>query len=392
MTIEEENTGSPGIESIEAPVEVETESAPEIEAKSDKPISRRDTIRKAMDIGRKRLRGEEDGTETDQSLQGGEGEEKSDLQDPKDEGLDKPKRGPGRPKAPAEEVVAPQVLSAEEKQDFNKMPVAAKKSFKRMADNFIANAQRHVQKAIEKEREASGVLEAVKPYFNEWNMRGVKVGQGVAQLCAIWDDLHKNREEAYVKLIARVGLNPQKVAQLLGGGQTPSQNQNFSLPNELTQKIDSAYTFAQTQQQREQEYRQAQESNFWAQVGAGVDAARNETDTSGNYRYPQLHDQQYVQQIAPLIAQLHRADPRSSFPDLAKRAVQMVEASGAALRGQQLPQQQGQRRQITPISVRSRGAVPQQDYVALKPAGRSEKRIDTIRRVANARKQEAGTY
>lgn len=383
-----QTTSETGVEQvIDSPVEV-AETTPEVK-EPPKKITRRDAIRSAIDQGRKRL----NETEADEPVQGDESEENA-IQDSKDDAA-KPKRGPGRPaKTQEEEIDPPAWFTAEQKQDFKKIPGPMKRATATLVQNVISNAQRHVQQAVEAKNEAQGVMRAVKPYFNEWNMRGVQVEQGVSQLCAIWDDLHKGREESYVKLISRIGLNPQKIAQLLGGSQSNGQSQNFSLPEDLTKKIDAAYNFTQTQQQATVQQRQQSEQRMWAEVGAGVDSARNELDQAGNYKFPQLHNQNYVQQIAPLIVQLRQANPQLSYADCSKKAYEMVEQAGSVLKGQQSPQtvnQQQPRRQITPISVRSRGASPIQDSTVLKPV-KSERRSDTIRRVMQARKQEASSY
>lgn len=380
---------SPGVESVTS--EAEAPAAP-IEVVKEKPtkVSRRDVLRTVYKEAKEKLNGK---SETDDEVQGDQGSEPGTEEVKKDESnLQQAKRGPGRPSKTQETPIEPPGwFTAEQKQEFKKLPANMQKHTSTLVNNVISNAQRHIQKAVETSNQAEGVMKAVKPYFNEWNMRGVQVEQGVAQLCAIWDDLHKGREESYVKLIQRIGLNPQKIAQILTGGAQGQNNFQSTLDPVLTKKIDTAYDFAQTQRQATLQQQQQSEQRMWAEVGAGVDQARNEVDQAGNYRYPQLHNQNYVQQIAPLIVQLRRADPNSDWATLARKATDMVERAGEVYKGAPQQQQQGQRRVITPISVRSRGAATQQESVFVKPV-KGERRTDTIRRVIEARKREATSY
>lgn len=390
-----QTTSSADISSSE-PVTTEVVNKPVKEAKTPektteetkeqpKKISRRDAIKRSIKAVSEKLN-----NETDKSVQGNKGKETKEFIDAeaRESSTDENKESQKSEEITSQEegqtseqvIQAPQVYSAEEKQEFNKLPASIKPAVARFTANIFNTAQRHINEAVQAKNAYGGVYEAVKPYLNEWNLRGTDAPTAVRNLAAIWDDLHKRGAQAWIELMPRVGVNPQEVQQLLGGNGQQQQNNSTNLQNHpLTNEVNSLKTqLTQLTQQQQQAQTHALRTEFMQ----GLSEAQSEVDSAGNYTHPQLHDAAYYQHIAPLVIKIKRDDPRVSWKQAQIQAHRMVQgAAGVNLGTTQQQSPQISKRVVTPISVKTRGAIPAQTQIPIQ-AKKGEKRSDTIRRAA----------
>ncbi len=226
--------------------------------------------------------------------------------------------------APKVDFDPPARFTAEEKEQFNKLPKNMKPIVKKTIEDFQADYTRGKQLLNESYKQSEGVIKAVQPYLTKWNLAGVTVEQAVAGLAATQDRLTskdvETRKQAYAELFVNSGLSGEDFIDILQGAgiETPQKNnmsQNYNLPDEYKSAIDYA---SRLKQQEEENYINSLTSEF--------ESVRNEIDSAGRYIYPKLHDANFNSQfVKPLVSKLMETLPELSFGDAVKRAYYTLE-------------------------------------------------------------------
>ena len=286
-------------------------------------------------------------------------------------------------------IPPPAALNADEKQWFNKAPKEARQAVARILGNAIPRVHQAMTQADRTYKEASEMLEAVKPHLQSWGMKGVSPGSAVRQLTAVNNYLIEKREEGVAQLAEAMGLDKGKLAQMLtgqqGGGEAGS---NYQLPKELTKELEESRMFRERFASAVNQQNEARNYEVGRKIASEIQTLLDEQDGHGTYRYPKLHDPAYRDAMGPTWLSISNNRPEMPFRDVVRAAYQAIEGipppatNGAAQRPQQL-----QTTRSAPISVRGRGYVNGPTPIERI---KGEKMDDTIRRAIELTKGNTG--
>ncbi len=242
-------------------------------------------------------------------------------------GADKPERPvkPGKETAaqakPAPQVEAPILpptrLKAEAKQLFTKLPKDLQAEWARIAKQEEAEFTRSQQEVAAARNDAKHIVEAVRPYLlahPELQAAGYTESGIVSALIASHQKLTnpKTALETWMGLGAEIGIEQADLEAIRAAYQgnapqrAPSIHQDpqfLSLQNEV-----NALKSAKVQE-------------TIAPIVSEMEATRQKIDPqTGQYLYPELHDNQFLEQAKPLVSALVRTVPNLSYSEALVRA------------------------------------------------------------------------
>lgn len=343
--------GGEGVQGLpEAPESIEADTGDrvdDVEETSDEPETAHETVQREYE----RLKAE------------------AEAEDPGDQGGDEApgevlvekagKRGRGRPKkeaaAPAEpfKIPPPNRLTVEQKEIFHQLPDNLKRAAHQMFRDHDAHYTQVVQRATAAEREARGVVEAVRPYLlshPELQEQGYTESRIVSSLIAAHQKLTdpKTARQAYADLGEQIGLDPEIIEAIKG-----QQHQRQQAPQIATLPTEAQEAINWARQQKE-----AQSQRAVAGMLAELQAVQNEMTPDGRYVFPKLHDPVFIQQWKPLVSDLARTLP---YQEAAKRAYWALEGypgNSSPVNQARFPAQNTQleRAQQAAVSVRGKSA------------------------------------
>ena len=212
-------------------------------------------------------------------------------------------------------LAPPERLPEGQKQLFQKLP----KGLKRETNKLFKSYEAAMTKANQAASETRGLMEAIQPYASEWGMRGLSPAQGVAQLAAAQAKLtnpDKNvRLKSFQLLLKHAGLSAEDLGQK-GEAAPAAVNEEI---NSLRGQVQQLQSMISTQQSASRQG----ETNAIVQE---LESVRLEVDqTSGDYRYPELHDENFLQQtVKPLVSAIKGSVPGITWADALKKAYSLA--------------------------------------------------------------------
>jgi hypothetical protein len=251
------------------------------------------------------------------------------------------------------DLAAPERLPAGQKAIFDKLP----KGLKREANKLFKAYEGSLTQAQQEAAKNRAIQEAIAPYIPEWGMRGVSPAQGIAQLAAAQAKLTNPdksiRKNSFKLLMRQSGLTAQDLAD---DGEQVSRTQEASpVISQLQDKIQQLESYIGSQQA----------TNEQAQVKPIIDeleSVRQEIDeTSGDYRYPELHNEAFLQQtVKPLVSAIKGSVAGISWADALRKAYEISTGRKPAESFQSnqtrlhAAAMKPQTRAIAPVSVRGK--------------------------------------
>lgn len=269
------------------------------------------------------------------------------------------------------ELLPPERLKAHEKTWFEKIPQKGlKKAIHRTIKELEGTTTRANQEAARVTKEASSVLEAVKPYHDQFTERGMTTAQGIAALCLAQKRLTdpSTKDDVYVSL--GVDIKPTKQAWLrLGnklGYSSGSSDADRAEAPEISNHPDIVALKNENRRLREMvepEYnarKQATERSFQEQYSSTLselESVQNEIDVNGNYKYPELlTSASFLESWKPLVSALVRNE-RLSYRDAAVEAYRRMKGFSSSQRNQaKLPASNNNKAISAAVSVRGRSS------------------------------------
>lgn len=250
-------------------------------------------------------------------------------------------------------IPAPARLSLEQKELFNQIPDKLKRGVHEMFRAHEAQFTQGMQKLNAREREASGVLEAVHPYLYkhpELQEAGFTPSRLVGALIAAHQRLTDPAQSrpAIAELAEQAGLDPSIVQAIRGSQQQiPQQQQIPTLPPEAKEAIDYV-----------NKLRQQQMGQLQQNIAAELTAVQNEIGPDGRYARPYLHDVAFLEKWKPLVSALAGT---MSYANAGKEAYRILtggqQDNSSQINQARLPaNNQMQRAQQAAVSVRGRSA------------------------------------
>jgi len=270
------------------------------------------------------------------------------------------KRGPGRPRKEAP-LEAPARLEAAEKEAFKTYPPEMQKAIHRTIQQMerkFTETQTEYQRGIQ---ETASIREALMPVAQDWGARGITASQGIAMLCSAQARLTnpETSTETFIKIGKDLGIDFDDLADIVRGekvigdrGNDISQHPQFQA---LQAELNDVRSYQQQLQQRDLE-------GAVAPIVSEMEAVRQEVDASGAYRYPELHDEAFLDSVKPLVFELVKAVPGLGDGEALLRAYHTVKGTTGNFNppsSTRLPAQQQtiqQRAASAAVTVRGRTA------------------------------------
>lgn len=219
-----------------------------------------------------------------------------------------------------EDIKAPASWSASDKEWFNKQPIEAKRAFAKRTKDMERQFHSIMQERAEEKKIVGEIMEAVKPYEEDWNLKGITKGQAIKALISANSILERDFVGGMKRLAEMKGTTLSEIAEAaeMSGGYS-GYNQQAQQPQtngELQRLTQLVYDMNNRLQQQDQmSLRQQQEAEQ-----RELEAVQNTTDSTGRYLYPELHDEQFVRaQVVPMYNALKQQDPTLSPSDRVKR-------------------------------------------------------------------------
>lgn len=248
----------------------------------------------------------------------------------------------------------PARLSAKEKEVFNRLPKQLKPAVARM---FAGIEGKFTQTQTEYARalgETKHLLEAVRPYYAanpDLAEAGFTEAGFVTALVAKHAKLAnpKTSRAEYIKLGKELGIDPSA----LSDGNTGEKQQTADISNH-PQFLALQNQVSQLTGLQQQSLHQRIEATG-SQIATEMQSVIDEKDQFGRYRYPELHEQAFLQATKPLVSALAATMP---YAEALKRAWMAMTGNSAQLNQTGLPANNNtqNRAMSAAVSVRGRSA------------------------------------
>lgn len=218
------------------------------------------------------------------------------------------------------ELQPPASLTAAQKKAFLNMPEGLKRETHRIFRDQQAQFTRKQQELSESLKRSEGVMTTARSYITQNNLvdnqgRLYSEDRLVAELISAHHNIATDPERYIAQMIQSTGANPENIGSYLRG-ETPSGIDISSDPKfRAVQSELERVTQALANQEK------AQVDSRVAPMASQLEAVMREIDpASGEYRYPELHDEEFLESTKPIVKMLRRKDPNMSFGEAVKRA------------------------------------------------------------------------
>ncbi len=343
------------MEQLQESVENEVETT-ETEVESGKVESVRESVLKAIQENTKDS--PDEGSESVESIDSRPTVKKTDevekVKDVSEDDLDPDLSPPAR-------------LDAKSKQVFNNLPKTLKRAFSKSVRDLEAVTTRGQQELAPLKQRYGRIDELLAPHRAEWAQMGLADEQAVGELLNTHVKLKNEatKEATFRWLAHNTGLTHLLVEQAQGPVTAPNlasdpyvqklEQEIVALQHRVNPIVDN---YQQTVSHAEaQEIQTAQQE---------VHQVQNERDASGRYRYPRLHEPDFVERMKPLVVDAVRNIPSLGYGNALRKVYEMFEApvgispaqNRTSLPSQSQNQFQQNRSSLASSSVRGRSALP----------------------------------
>ena len=263
----------------------------------------------------------------------------------------------------------PARLDARAKQVFNNLPKTLKRAFSKSIKDLEAGFTKGQQELTPLKQKYSRIDELLQPHRSEWAQVGLTDDQAVAELINTHEKLKnpKTKEHTFRWLAQNTGLT--HLIKEPEEGQTSNEVDISSHPHVLAlqNEISALHEKLAPVYDNYQQTFQAEQSREVQTAVDEVTAVKNERDSLGRYRYPKLHDEEFVARLRPLVVEAVRTAPTNIGYGVALRRVYEIFESpvgaSAAQPNNSPPAvsntQIHNRSSLAGVSVRGRSALPQ---------------------------------
>lgn len=286
---------------------------------------------------------------------------------------------PGQQQQQPKRLSPPERWPVESKEEFHKLPPVAQKevlSFWNGIESHTTKLWQDLNREVDQNRE---VNEIVAHYLPGWNVKGITKAQAIAELCAAQDYLIKSPIEGVARIMQKTGVTLEQLEDFAsGGGARASQSQQGQVSSQLT--ADEVRRIIQESLQQQTAHGELESAR------AEVVAVRDELDSEGRYKYPELHDASYIERVKPLVEDIRRTQPGISWAEATKKGVntlRILEGRAPSINGSPSPSNPRLSREneiasvrAASVSVRGRGGAAPKIAVA-KPGESIEESLRT---------------
>lgn len=273
----ESESGSEPLLEEEPPPEPKVEDGPKEE-------SPRETARRVLEETKKAEGLSKDKKEQPKGKEGGEAKQKEEKQE--------------QVKQP-QEVKTPSRFNAEERIAFEKLDPGMKQAVSRMVTDHQRKMTETTQKASQAEQNAKHLVETVRPYLHSRPhlMEAGYTEAGLVQgLIAVHEKLEnpKTKVQEWLKIGQQSKIpGIEKVAELVSQQNGNTAQQAPAADPALHNKINQLESYIRQQQQ-------SQTEAVVSQQVREIEAVRNERDATGNFKFPELYEDAFLDRVRPL--------------------------------------------------------------------------------------------
>lgn len=217
-------------------------------------------------------------------------------------------------------VDPPNDWSAEEKEEFNKLPPVGKQAIARIAADF--QSYRSKQITLDKQREkeynqhfsrVKGIVEATERWLPIWGAAGRDPVSATSEILAFADKVRTNPDQALEDL-ARSAGRQITIHNRQGAGNTVAAQPQVSY-DEIYGRVKEDLTREQQQWAYNSQFEQLK-----TQAIQTLEKLKSETDGNGKYLYPDLHSAEFHQHMEPIAGAIARANPSLSQEEIILRS------------------------------------------------------------------------
>lgn len=232
------------------------------------------------------------------------------------------------------DLIPPARLDSREQQVFNNLPKTLKRAFSRSIKNLEAmttNEKRDLAKATQESR---SIIDAVQPFAAEWGSQGFTVPSAIAALAANQQKLMnpETRIKTFIEIGQSLGIDIDQLPALAKGEAVATPPDISAHPQ--FRALHESVTSLQSERE------QAQIQAAAAPIAEEMRAVQHEIDpATGGYRYPELHDEAYLESLKPLVSTLVSTVPGIGYGEALRRAHYSRQGFGAS---NQTPQARSQ--------------------------------------------------
>jgi len=229
------------------------------------------------------------------------------------------------------ELQPPHRLDVEEKELYNTLPKGMKRAFNRALKNLESRVTRKEQEYSTRIQDFNDIENVVRPFVADWAEAGFSRSQAIAELIGTHEKLKSSDKKVRMDKLAwlcencKVGvdelyshINGQKPDAEGGNVVDISNHPKF---RELEEKYSALMNdFRPIQSNYHQSLEQSQ-AKLVQDITAEMEAVRHEKDpASGKYLYPELHDENFLQSVKPLVSGLVGTVRGITYGEALKRA------------------------------------------------------------------------
>jgi hypothetical protein len=255
------------------------------------------------------------------------------------------------------DLAPPARFDAAAKQAFDKLPKHLKQVVSKTVRDLEGLTTRTQQEIAPLRKKYERIDELIRPHRAEWAQAGLTDDQAIAELVATHEKLKnpKTKEQTYRWLAHNTGLSHL----LKEEGAAATETAQPEYVRQLEQQVATLQQQIAPVLQNHQQFVSQAEAREVGTARQEVEAVQNEKDSSGRYRYPNLHDPQFVEQIKPLVIEAVRNVPNLGYGQALRRVYEMYAqpVGTSPVQSQSLPA--NARAFTAGVSVRGRSAPPQ---------------------------------
>ncbi len=253
----------------------------------------------------------------------------------------------------------PQRFPLEKKEWFNRQPPEVQEEVVKGWGDLEAKYQSSWQEmAREKARhaEVNSILDHYKP---KWHARGFTETSFIAEMAATWDNLQSDGIGTVDKMLRTMGITPEQLYQYRQQG---GQAQHVAPQQFGQQQPQNVLTAEQVRTILREEREQLDAQAATSSAAQEVQQVQRQTGADGRYLYPELHDENYLKGLQPLVQSLRTTHPTLSWGEVFKRAVHATRLAtgqsaelGSPPNGSRLSPQEISAAKSASVSIRGRG-------------------------------------
>lgn len=215
----------------------------------------------------------------------------------------------------------PERFNARGKQLFHNLPKGIKRELNRFVREQESSFGRERQGVGQEREELRSIRDAYQPYVAEWGKLGINPPQAIAELAATQRKITQpdldERTREFAQLAIDCRIPREKLAAVLG--LTPNGGAPMSVEHDpVVQGLRSEIENLKSQIHGERDQRIEHAANL---IGQEIDQVVDERDpATGNYRYPGLHEEVFLESAKRRVSELVRENRGLSYGDAFRRA------------------------------------------------------------------------